>query len=380
MKYIFSDFVSEKLKKLNFPDEMGSYKKDDCIFVLKDISNVSLELSNEQREANIQHGQHYSTMLPVEYQPGTNYMEVFYSNLTKTSLSIAQAVSIVSKKILKRNHDNVVLVSLARAGTPAGVLIKRYIKFYKNIDCPHYSISIIRDVGIDENALLWILSQHPDKNIQFIDGWTGKGVINKTLTSSIENFYEKYNIKLDSDMAVIADPAYCVKTYGTRDDFLIPSACLNSTVSGLVSRTVYRDDLIFENDFHGAKYYKELSDCDVSNFFIDSISNLFKKTDNDIPINNEAEILNLGIKDVNSIKSHYNIRNINHIKPGIGETTRVLLRRIPWKILVKDVNHSNIKHIIILAKERNVPIEEFYSMNYTVCGLIKEDYELGDKK
>ena len=32
--------------------------------------------------------------------------------------------------------------------------------------------------------------------------------------------------------------------YGTREDFLIPSACLNSTVSGLVSRTVLNDRIL----------------------------------------------------------------------------------------------------------------------------------------
>ncbi|MET7778785.1 cysteine protease StiP domain-containing protein, partial [Streptomyces sp. NPDC005388] len=31
-----------------------------------------------------------------------------------------------------------------------------------------------------------------------------------------------------------------------------PSACLNSTVSGLISRTVLRSDLVGEYDFHGA--------------------------------------------------------------------------------------------------------------------------------
>ena len=40
---------------------------------------------------------------------------------------------------------------------------------------------------------------------------------------------------LRPDLAVLADPGHCVRTFGTRDDFLIPSACLNSTVSGLVS-------------------------------------------------------------------------------------------------------------------------------------------------
>ena len=47
----------------------------------------------------------------------------------------------------------------------------------------------------------------------------------------------------DPEIAVLADPGSCVRTYGTRDDFLIPSACLNSTVSGLISRTVLRADL-----------------------------------------------------------------------------------------------------------------------------------------
>ena len=53
------------------------------------------------------------------------------------------------------------------------------------------------------------------------------------------NTADVYNL-----LAVLADPGVCAPILGTRDDFLIPSACLNSTVSGLVSRTVLRDDLI----------------------------------------------------------------------------------------------------------------------------------------
>ena len=45
-------------------------------------------------------------------------------------------------------------------------------------------------------------------------------------------------------MAVLADPGYCTSIYGTREDFLIPSACLNATVSGLISRTVLNDTYI----------------------------------------------------------------------------------------------------------------------------------------
>jgi hypothetical protein len=373
MVYPMTDKAKEKIKMLYPPSEIGSYNSEDCIFVLKDISHVSLEKSNEERELNIQSGMHYSTMLPFEYQPSREYLEVFHRLLLDSALPTAKAVANVSKKIIDRNHRKVVLVSLARAGSPAGALIKRYIKQRFGIDCPHYSISIIRDIGIDENALLWILQQHPNLNIQFVDGWTGKGVINQTLEKSLNEFFEKYGIRLPSDMAVIADPAQCVKVYGTRDDFLIPSACLNSTVSGLVSRTVYRKDLIKENDFHGAKYYQNLEQEDVSNLFIDTISNLFDQVHHDhLADEREGEICHVGMKDVLSIKADFNVTNINHIKPGVGETTRVLLRRVPWKILVKNLNEPYVQHALILARERNVEVMEYYPMIYNMCGIIKD--------
>ena len=81
----------------------------------------------------------------------------------------------IDREILKRHDKNVVLVSLARAGTPIGILAKRYIKQRYNLDLPHYTISIIRDRGIDINAIKYIINKHKDSSkIQFIDGWTGK--------------------------------------------------------------------------------------------------------------------------------------------------------------------------------------------------------------
>ncbi|MGT2462115.1 cysteine protease StiP domain-containing protein [Sinomonas atrocyanea] len=62
---------------------------------------------------------------------------------------------------------------------------------------------------------------------------------------------------------------------GTRDDFLIPSACLNSTVSGLVSRTVFNRALIGPHETHGAKFYRELAPRDVSNEFVDAVAARF---------------------------------------------------------------------------------------------------------
>lgn len=361
---------------MNYTRFSGSYNTSDVIFLLKDISKLIKEEDNLTREVAMDSGTHYSEMLPIEYHPSEEYMNIFYSTLQHSKNKIANLIQIVSEKILNKNMDNLVLVSLARAGTPIGILIKRYLKLRYNLDLPHYSISIIRDKGVDKNAIKYIIDNHPNCNIQFIDGWTGKGVIQDTLISSCNDFYKEYGIKLDPALAVLSDPAYASKIYGTREDFLIPSACLNSTVSGLVSRTVHNDKFIFKDDFHGAKFYSEWSKIDVSNFFIDEISKCFNEltsAEKDFVINKKDTIVDYrGLSEVNRIKELFNIKNINHIKPGIGETTRVLLRRVPWRILVDSLDNPNLIHIYKLAEDRGVPIMVYKDMSYSCCGIIME--------
>jgi hypothetical protein len=365
----------------------GSYCTEDVTFLLKDISHLVVEQDNEFRENAIQSGTHYSEMLPIEYTPSKEYMDIFYSTLQQSKGKLASLVLILSEKIITARGKNIVLVSLARAGTPIGILIKKYIQFKYDISIPHYSISIIRDKGIDKNALTYILKNHPSAEIQFIDGWTGKGVIQHTLTKACNEFYEEFNVNLNSNLAVLSDPAHCTLIYGTREDFLIPSACLNSTVSGLISRTVLSDNFIGSDDFHGTKFYSELLPVDVSNFYIDEICNCFSDIDrihlcNPLNTSNTTEVAAdiefdsssltcRGLKDIESIKRKFHINNINLIKPGIGETTRVLLRRIPWKILVDSFENPNLKHIFKLAEEKNIPVEIYTDMCYSCCGIIK---------
>lgn len=366
-----NDLIREKARNIREPERMGSYKEDDCIFLLKNINNLIEEQGNEEREGYMVSGVHYSEMLPIEYNPTKEYIDLFFKSLEENSESIAKYIAYVSELILKERGDDVILVSLARAGTPIGVLIKRYLKTKHNINAPHYSVSIIRGKGLDENAICYIVNHHQSDNIQFVDGWTGKGAVNNELLKSVEKFNKKYNTNISSELAVLADPSHSVSMCGTREDFLIPSACLNSTISGLMSRTVERTDIISEFDFHGAKYYDHLQESDLSNLYLEEICKhfnieyCFKTIEKD-------EVLNLGIKEVEKIKSIFGIKDINKIKPGIGETTRVLLRRVPWKILIDDFNNPKLKHILLLAKDRNVPVEEFKGMTYSCIGLIKE--------
>ncbi|MFO1444718.1 cysteine protease StiP family protein [Bacillus sp. Bva_UNVM-123] len=365
-------------KIVNNKIRFGSYDESDVIFLLKDLSGCALEGSIENRERKIQLGQHYSETLPIEYQPPTNYLQLFKDSLKEFKQKVALSIGTVAEQIYQSKGNNLVLVSLARAGTPIGILIKRYLSNCYHIDLPHYSISIIRDRGIDENAIHHILKTHPGKEIQFIDGWTGKGAISLELTKACKAFYEKYGIVLDDTLAVLADPGHCTSLYGTREDFLIPSACLNSTVSGLVSRTVLNAELIGPHDFHGAKYYKELIEADVSNEYLDVITGEFFAIRDEACKEAEYLLKNhkiasfQGMKEVQKIAAEFDIDCTHYVKPGVGETTRVLLRRVPWKILMKDPKSRYVEHIIMLARERNVEVVHYPNMSYTCCGLIKK--------
>lgn len=345
----------------------SSYNVQDVILLLKDITGLVNPQSTDEREKLIQSGRHYCEMLPIEYSPSKQYMEAYKDALNKFSAKTAQAIGVLSDKIIDTKSGSVVLVSLARAGIPAGILIKRYIKLKYNIEVMHYSISIIRGKGIDKNAINYILERHFAKDVLFVDGWIGKGAILNELKKDVQDFKD-----LSSDLAVISDPANVTRLCGTHEDILIPSSCLNCTVSGLISRTFLRDDVIGPKDFHGAVYYKELQKEDLSYDFINAIESHFildKCKIKEIKIN-----ISSGIDEVNQIAAHFNIKDINFIKPGIGETTRVLLRRVPWKILIDEKYRYDdaVSHIIRLASEKNVQVEYYPLKNYKTCGLIKQ--------
>ena len=66
----------------------------------------------------------------------------------------------------------------------------------------------------------------------------------------------------------------------------------------------------------------------------------------------------------------YGINNVNLVKPGVGETTRVLLRRVPWKVLVRPDAIGDIAHVLLLAEQRGVAVEEVPGLPYSCVGLI----------
>ncbi|MFE2299124.1 phosphoribosyltransferase [Streptomyces sp. NPDC059445] len=363
----------------------SSYAPDEVGWLLQDLSDVTLEAPTEEREEAIQSGgAHYAESLPVEYQPSAAYQELFHAALDASAARIAEAVGAVTELVLADRSPRPVLVSLARAGTPVGVLMRRWAHHQHGLDLPHYAVSIVRGRGIDANALRWLAAHHDPADVVFVDGWTGKGAITRELADAIEEFEEAEGITgFDPEIAVLADPGSCVRTYGTREDFLIPSACLNSTVSGLISRTVLRSDLVGEHDFHGAKFYRELAGSDVSVEFLDAVAAHFPDVAESAR-DRAKELLAAdreptweGWAAVERISEEYGIHDVNLVKPGVGETTRVLLRRVPWKILARAGAGADLDHVRLLAEQRGVPVEEVDELPYTCVGLIHPKYTRG---
>jgi hypothetical protein len=342
----------------------STYKDEDVTILLKDISGLVEPQSTEEREREIQNGRHYCEMLPIEYEPSKAYEAAFEDALRRYSPKTAFAVSAVAQRIWRKKKGRVVLVSLARAGTPIGILIKRYMNLKYGVEVPHYTISIIRGRGIDKNAIKYIIAKHDGREIQFVDGWTGKGAIQKELSKAVEEFPE-----VDDGLAVLSDPAKIAAISGTNDDFLIASSCLNSTVSGLLSRTFLRSDIIGKEDFHGAVFYKELMNKDVTYHFIETVESNFIMDDIEDEIADKGDS---AISEVKAIAKNYNIQDINLVKPSIGEATRVLLRRLPWKMLVHSLNdEEHLGHLYQLAREKGVEVVEYPLKHYRACGIIQ---------
>ncbi len=340
----------------------GTYKEQDVTILLKDITGLVVPLGTKERERYIQSGVHYSEMLPIEYAPSDAYLAAYQNALARYAGMTAAAVAAVADQI--RRDGRGVLVSLARAGTPIGILIRRYLLETWGLELPHYTISIIRGRGIDRNAMDYILSRHPAESLQFVDGWTGKGAIQRELRQAMADYPGVH-----PGLAVLSDPGGLAEKRGTGDDFLIASSCLNATVSGLLSRTFCRGDIIGPNDFHGAAFYRELMDQDRTYEFIDTVAACFST---DSPAPEVGPCAKSALEEVEEIAARFGIRDRNLIKPGIGEATRVLLRRLPWKVLVRSLDdEAHLGHLYQLAREKGVELLVYPLVRYRACGLIR---------
>jgi len=355
----------------------GSYLDSDVRFLLKRLPLADF-VEVREKEALIQSGRrHYSEMLSPERLPSARYLALFDDACHSNGARMARDCLRLAGLIAARRGGAVTLVSLARGGTPVGVILKRLLEQVHGRATTHYSVSIVRDRGIDANALRHILAQgHAPQSLVFVDGWTGKGVIARELAISIARFNADHAVALDAGLYVLSDLAGAAACAASCDDYLIPSSILNATVSGLVSRSVLNES-IGPADFHGCVLYDAFAAEDRSRGFVDTLERLALAQ---AAQDTEAEPLQAVDAAAAAARSRayieeaqrrYGIADVNLIKPGIGEATRVLLRRVPRLLLLRDPDHPAVAHLRLLADEKDVPIEIDPALPYQAVSLIR---------
>lgn len=332
----------------------GSYLPEDVTFLLKPVTLAPTEVSIKERL--IQSGRHYSEMVAPETVPDSAYLALFHAAERRNRARLAGDVASLAAHMDERaGGREIVIVSLARAGTPIGVLLTRLLR-HRWRPVVHYSISIIRDRGIDRQALAHIAARHDSADAVFVDGWTGKGTIAGELRHSLRD----RPFGFAPQLAVIADPAGVADIAATGDDYLIASGLLNGIVSGLVSRSILNAELVGPGDFHACVTYPQFAQHDLSQAFVDSVFEVAAACAAR-PVGSyaaqRAKLQAARERMVGDVMRRAGTGDRNRVKPGIAEATRAFLRRVPERLFVRDTGDPDVAHLLHLAEAAQVPIE-----------------------
>lgn len=355
-------------------DFSGSYAADDVTFLLRRLDLKPVRL--EERERLIQSGsRHYSEMIGPEDAPSRERVKLFRECLEANGPRLARdLVSLAEMLARSAANGDLTLVSIARAGTPIGVLLTRLLRARLGpARVRHYSISVIRDRGIDLHALRWITARHDTRTLRFIDGWTGKGTIAKEIAVSLGA--AGYNGSIDRGLWVPLDISGSAARAASEDDYLIPSSLLGGTISGLVSRSVLPRADIGAAQFHGCLELKHLRRYDLSRWFIRRMEALCERRNgaDDSSRSSDASQRHAESQSfIDELMHEFAIKDRNRVKIGIGETVRVALRRLPERILLRDSASADAALISRLAHLRGVPVEHRPTMPHAAVGLIAD--------
>ena len=367
----------------------GSYLPAEVTLLLDIVSADSVnDISPTQKEALIQSGQrHYSDMLTLEKPPSATHEALYNQALAAGKQRMANDVTSLAFSLHQLFHAFVsasqplILVSLVRAGLPIGVLLQKALSDASAsyaLASQHYGVSIIRDRGLDPVALQYILQQHPHSPIVFVDGWTGKGAIYGELQRSLAQITDKrqqaqlfHQGEGVIPLVTLADPAGVAWLSASEDDWLMPASLLNSTVSGLISRTLYREP---SDGLHQAVYYDKLQPWDRSGEFIQTIDALRQQTPLSTPLTGKLLPTFATQSVIDDLAARFAISNRNRIKPTIAEATRAILRRDPECVLVNEMADGQdtalLRH---LCEEKNIQLIEDASIApYQAVTIIKD--------
>lgn len=321
----------------------GTYRPELIQFLL---NVVDIDMTPvEEKERLIQSGEmHYSDMLSKENAPSILQLKTFQKATDMGAKKMASETLYLAEKIKEdAQGKDIVLASLVRAGAPLGVCLVLALE-YLGVSVKHYGISIVRDRGLDSVAMDFIETQCDKENIYFVDGWTGKGAISNQLRKTLS---ERGGYPEEPKLVVLADPCGKAWLSASNNDWLIPFGIMGSTISGLISRTVWSD-----KDNHGCVLYNDLKGFDLSQSFADKIASLFETAKSV----SEQSVSKQDLRDdcdtmVRNLAEEYGIDSINRVKPGVAEATRAVMRRVPDYVLIKDMKDPDVALLIDMARK-----------------------------
>lgn len=362
-----ADWFEKKRLITSRPHLKGSIKPNDCIYLLKDISNTVKPIPFNKKKELLQKGLSSAFIFaddpPITEEENSLFLELLEQNC----VNIATYVGVLAESILSEKRKFPVLVSLVRGGVVYGTLCRRYYQKVYHEDTPHYAISLVRGIGIDVKALDYIVQHHGDSSIQFIDGWTGSGLLRNELNKYIEIYNKNNKTNISSDLAVLADTSGVCLLSGTREDIMLPDCCLNATVCGLISSVCVSPELIDEEDFHGAALCASLSNIDYSNYYIDTIS--YHLTKQRPKKENKFEFAAKRI--TSQLIEEFGLINSKKVRLGIGECTRAMFRCTIKYLLVIKSEDSRLQYLCKMAETRHIPIQTYCLGKYS-CAVILE--------
>ena len=348
----------------------GSYDPEDVHILLKPAFVPVLDVA--RKEALIQSGaRHYSEMLSPEELPDGRYVELYEAALRRNAATLRGDVEELARALAARPETSAtcVLMSLARAGTPIGVLLRRALSRL-GVECHHYSISIIRGRGIDRNALRHVHARHGSANSVFVDGWTGKGAIKSELESALADD----PLGFEPFLAVVADPAGRADLAATTDDYVIPSGLLNGIVSGLISRSVLSHEHVGPDDFHACVHQTDRTAHDRTREFVAAIEAATprRRDEGCWSVHAAREAAAESRTLVARMVAERSLADVNRIKPGIAEATRAVLRRVPECIMVREATDPEVRHLILLGERAGVPVLQRELGRYRAMTIIRK--------
>ena len=357
----------------------GSYSPEDTIFLLNLIEHQHTPINEVEVILETRKG-HYSEVISHENPPTEKYVSLFNHLVEKHGDRLAAEIIGLANHIARSARGApITIVSFLRAGTPIGALINRFLRNHLYLDSVHYSISIILDRGIDENALRYILdvTKRPSRSIYFIDGWTAKGTITREFKKAISRWNREHDKsqQLSSALHVVSDIGGTASIASTRDDYAIPSGIMNAPVSGLLSRSLLNDS-IGPDDFHGSVYYEHLESHDRTNWFLEEIYDRIPHVEAISVKSDEASrcaAYRCMQQFLKSVMDTYEYNSVNKIKPGVAEASRVMTRRVPELLILRDLEDSDVEHLVSLAGEKNVPITIDRHSPFKATALIKKN-------